>query len=254
MWQVPTVVGPLWVDRWDRSVGKNLRLQAEYESRTTRWLMTVTTPGMVVVDIGANIGYFTVLFGRYVGPAGRVLAFEPAPFNRELLARNVRDNGMAEWITIDAAAVTDREGTERFYIHNSHSGVHSLSAANLAPAEGVQQIKVPATTLDAAVARAGLAQVDIVKIDAQGAETQILRGAAQTLSGPRLRTVLLELWPFGLENCGGSAGEVAERLRDWGFNPSTLTKRGAEPLSWGDVLQQAAALTDHGSINLVLTK
>jgi FkbM family methyltransferase len=254
------MVGPLWIDRWDHGLSKQLRKHGGYEADATGWLRRVIRPGMNVVDVGANIGYHTVLFARAVGESGRVIAFEPDPWNRELLERNVHDNGLAALVSIEAAAVTDYEGTCVLHVDAESWGVHSLSPANLLSTERSRTVEVPATTLDASLARAGCDRIDILKVDAQGAEGRILRGAARTLAGQRGMTVLLELWPFGLENCGSSLEEVIRHLREAGFSASRLKKRkdqtDAEPLpcSWGEVEARARQLTGHTSTDLVLTR
>ena len=255
--QIQTVVGPLWVDRWDQSVGKALTRRAEYEPEWTAWLNRVIRPGMRVVDVGANLGYYTVLFGHRVGERGRVLAFEPDPFNRDLLERSVRDNGLEDRVIVEGAAVTDRVGTCRLHLDQDHRGLHSLSPRNRLSDRAGDDIDVPAVTLDAALERAGFEAPDFVKIDAQGAEGVILKGAERTLGSAQPMTVMLELWPFGLENCGSSTGEVLGRLQSHGFLGARVKKDRVDPLpcSWDEMTKRAGELTgDHSSINLVFTR
>jgi FkbM family methyltransferase len=253
--QVPTVVGPLWVDRWDQSIGKTLTRRAEYEPEWTAWLTRVIQPGMRVVDIGANLGYYTVLFGTRVGEHGRVLAFEPDPFNRDLLVRSVRDNGLEGRVAIQLAAVTDLDGSCRLHIDRSYRGLHSLSSRNRLSHDETDVIEVAAVTLDAALTEFG--EPDFIKIDAQGAEGAILRGASKTLGSGRRLTVMVELWPFGLANCGSSTDEVLRTLEGHGFTGARVKKDRPDPIpcSWDELSARAGRLTDdHSAINLVFTR
>jgi FkbM family methyltransferase len=242
------------VDRWDQSLGKTLTRRAEYEPEWTAWLTRVVQPGMRVVDIGANLGYYTVLFGQRVGEHGRVLAFEPDPFNRDLLERSVRDNGLDSRVTIERAAVTDLVGTCTLHIDSNYRGLHSLSSRNRL-SSGEAAIDVPAVTLDAALADFG--EPDFIKIDAQGAEGAILRGASKTLGSARLSRVMLELWPFGLANCGSSTDEVLRALEGHGFTGARVKKDRPDPIpcSWDELAARAGRLTDdHSAMNLVFTR
>jgi FkbM family methyltransferase len=253
--QVPTVVGPLWVDRWDQSIGKTLTRRAEYEPEWTAWLTRVIQPGMRVVDIGANLGYYTVLFGTRVGDHGRVLAFEPDPFNRDLLVRSVRDNGLEGRVTIQLAAVTDLVGSCRLHIDRSYRGLHSLSSRNRLSHDETDAIDVAAVTLDAALTEFG--EPDFIKIDAQGAEGAILRGASKTLGSGRPMTLMLELWPFGLANCGSSTHEVLRTLERHGFTGARVKRDRPDPIpcSWDDLSARAGRLTDdHSAMNLLFTR
>jgi FkbM family methyltransferase len=253
--QVQTIVGPLWVDRWDQSLGKTLTRRAEYEPEWTAWLTRVIQPGMRVVDVGANIGYYTVLLGQRVGEYGRVLAFEPDPFNRDLLARSVRDNGLEARVTIEAAAVADVVGTCRLHIDRAYRGLHSLSVRNRLSHDEADVIDVAAVTLDRALTEFG--EPDFIKIDAQGAEGAILRGASKTLGSGRRLTVMLELWPFGLANCGSSTDEVLRTLERHGFTGARVKKDRPDPIpcSWDDLSARAGRLTDdHSAMNLVFTR
>ena len=250
--QVPTDVGPIWIDRWDQGLGKTLSRRAQYEPDFTAWARRVLRSGMAVVDIGANIGYYTVLFARQVAP-GRVLAFEPDPFNRELLERNLRDNGVQAQLS--DAAVTDDSGAIRFYLDRNFRGLHSLSRQNRRSDLDDDYIDVPAVTLDEALAQAGWSGADLIKIDAQGAEGRILRGAAGTLGVDRPVFIMLELWPRGLANCGSSVDEVIRILDGWRFQPARVKQGELLPLGWGDVERRAARLDgDQASLNIVCTK
>ena len=143
--------------------------------------------GDIVVDIGANIGGFTVLAGRR---GARVVAFEPFPANFAALERNVKRNGLD--VTLVQAAVADAERTTEMFIPDdeSYSGRYSLH-----PGRGGETIQVACLPLDAVLARYDLPSIDLLKIDCQGSEYEILFStSAETLA--RTRALIIECEEF----------------------------------------------------------
>jgi FkbM family methyltransferase len=220
---VDTAVGRLFVDTRDLSVSKKLIRKGSYEPQWTAWFQHAITPGMRIVDIGANLGYYTVLFGTLTGHTGTVVACEPDPDNRDLLTRNVDAHGLSGHVRIAGVALADRTGTLPLHRDPQRGGVHSLSAGNLAVQEGASQIEVPVLTLDELTSQYGLDAVDLMKMDAQGAEALIQRVATRTLAG-RVGTLVIELWPTGLRNCGTSLDDLLDRHEHDGFVPHLLGK------------------------------
>lgn len=209
-----TAAGPMTIDT-DDVFGKNLRRSHVYEQSLTWWLDGQLKPGMVAVDAGANIGYFTVLMARAVGPTGRVLAVEPDPRNVDLLRENVAGAGVEDVVTVAPVALSDRQGEALLHRDGRNWGAHALYAA--AVPEPVEQVPVVTATLDACIDAAGLTgRVDLVKMDIQGAEWVALLGASTLLAQPRLLLVV-ELWPHGLALAGASCAEVRALLKQAGF-------------------------------------
>lgn len=253
--QVQTTVGVLWVDPRDQSLGKALARRGEYEPEWTAWIRRVVGPGMKVLDIGANLGYYTVLCAALVGDHGRVVAVEPDAENRELLERNIEANSLAHRVVIHAAALGAESGQCLLYTDSGHRGAHSLSPGNRLSA--LASVEVPMTTLDALCRLECGGSPDFIKMDAQGAEGAILAGGALTLSAARAMTLMIELWPFGLANCGSSVDEVLEVLATNGFSGARLKRDRPDPIpcGWEEIRSRAAALTgDHASLNLLFTK
>jgi hypothetical protein len=96
-----------------------------YEPYLTKLVMDLIRPGDVVVDVGAMIGYYTVIFARLVGADGTVYAFEPDPENFAILEENVSLNGYSH-VRLERAAVSDRAGTGRLYLNTSNRGDHRI--------------------------------------------------------------------------------------------------------------------------------
>lgn len=130
-------------------------------------------PGMVVVDLGANLGVFATRAAKAVGPSGRVIAVEPHPDNFARLESNARRNGLARLECVQAAA-GDHEGSVELFVHErgiNHSIVRGSG----------KSLTVPMRTVDGLVRERGLERVDFLKIDIEGAVPAALRGASETL-------------------------------------------------------------------------
>jgi FkbM family methyltransferase len=173
-------------------VGQGLRLcilpQTEkyywtglHELHVQKALQRELRPGAVFWDVGAHIGFTSLIASRIVGLDGRVEAFEPFPPNVERLARSVGLNGFTN-LTVHPQAITDRDGTARFHLHES-----SLQGS-LVEDPTAAAIEVACETLDTVVRR--LPRPDLIKVDAEGAELDVLEGGRQLLTTTRPRLIV----------------------------------------------------------------
>ncbi len=169
---VPIVAGALRGRRWlPASGGKVLRvLLGSYEPEQTTLFQRCLSPGDVAFDVGAHVGYYTLLAATRVGMAATVFAFEPNPRNLRHLRHHVEINGL-ENVEIVPVAVADAVGVARFE-QGSGSGTGHLGDAGA--------LEVPTLTLDAFVAQRGVVP-QVIKIDVEGAELRVLHGARQLL-------------------------------------------------------------------------
>jgi len=175
-------------------------------------------PGMVVVDAGAHQGLFTHLAAALVGPTGRVWAFEPAPANFRILKRKA---AAFPHVTAVRAALSDRDGLGRLAVDRDNSTRHSLFTANV----GKRWRSWPVRTMSLSRALpADLARLDLIKIDAQGAEPAILRGARPLIKQHR-PLVVFELWPEGWRASGHDPVAVLDSLKRLGYTLSCLSAR-----------------------------
>jgi FkbM family methyltransferase len=164
-------------------------------------------PGMTFIDVGANMGYFTLQAARLVGNSGRVISIEPAPQNFSLLQRSIDLNGYTNTIALPVA-LSDRDGSAGLQILG-RSTEHTLAPLKVTD---LPRVVVPTRTLDSLIAEQKLSRVDMVKIDVQELELEVLRGATETLrSNPHL-VMLLDL-PKRLE----MRRAIAEFLAPYGF-------------------------------------
>jgi len=166
-------------------------------------------PGMTVIDVGAHIGYYTLLFAKLVGPNGRVIAFEPLPANYDLLSMNVRLNALSYVRTLPQAAFSRDEQILLTVPDDSPNS----GDASILPRGGTKQFRVSAIPLDSFCASASL-HPDLIKMDVEGAEQDALLGAAQTIVRyhPKL---LIELHHF---EGNLAAHATPSLLKSWGYD------------------------------------
>jgi FkbM family methyltransferase len=196
-------------------------------------------PGAVFADVGANLGLYTLWGARLVGAQGRVHAFEPVPTVRACLARSVALNGFGN-VRIAAAGVGAEAGRTVLYQLPGASGVTSRYGEN--KQHGVE---VDVTTLDAEFPPSA-APPALVKVDVEGMEVEVLRGARRLLAGRTPPLLVLEAIVRSLTAAGTSYGELCSLLREaggyqvWALTPGGLRLEPADAASPGSVNVLAA--------------
>jgi FkbM family methyltransferase len=159
------------------------------------------TPNAVVLDIGANIGAFSLFAARIIrSGAGRVFAFEPVPANFQLLARNIELNGLQDTVIPSACAVWSTTGTVDLYVSDDEdfdglqlvTNTGKATGHNDLAAAGAERLNVPAVSLEDIVARHNIEAIDLLKLDCEGAEYEILFSASQA-TVERIRRVVMEV-------------------------------------------------------------
>lgn len=181
-----------------------------YETYQTQLVRELIRPGMRVLDIGANVGYYTALFSQAVGARGEVFAFEPEPANFGFLSRTVAANGFTG-VRLWNAAVADAPGEASLFLSEDNKGDHRLYGAPEGPGQQAQ-ISVPVVAIDALLTDGS--PVDFIKVDVQGAEGLVLRGMRRTIQNSPDVTLLTEFWPEGLRQAGVSPEEFLRTLHD----------------------------------------
>ncbi|MEO8056642.1 MAG: FkbM family methyltransferase [Acidobacteriota bacterium] len=244
---------PMWVDTRDRVIATQLIGVGEWEPSETSAFLAQLREGMCVFDVGANIGYYTLLAARTVGPSGRVYAFEPEPRNFDLLTRNVAENGATN-VRLVPAAVSSEAGTVRLHLDDANFGAHSLEALSVRTRSG-RSVEVRAVRLDDYVDEAsGFPAGVLVKVDAQGAEALIVQGGRRLLARSRVAAVM-EIWPEGLARARADAGRLLADLEDLGFRFQNIgTAEGERPFLRPAEIVAACEGRRQSWANLLLTK
>jgi FkbM family methyltransferase len=176
-------------------------------------------PGSTVVDVGANVGFFTFKFARWVGEQGIVIAIEPDFENFETLTTKITAAGLERRVRLHQAAAAEQSGSVRLQRNELHPGDHRITFS-------AQGIMVPAVTVDDLIAEAGAQSVSLVKIDVQGAEMLVLEGAKRTLEQIR-PALFVELDDRNLVHFGSSAHALVARLEQAGYQMHELANEGS---------------------------
>lgn len=188
----------------------NLAVNSLYEPLETAVVSNSVNLGDVVLDIGANIGYFTLLFSKLVGQDGKVFAFEPDPRSFDLLHKNVRGNRCAN-VVIHQKAVTDGQGELILY----RDKYNNLDHRTYDHRNKGELVEVSSVQLDEYLD--SIDGVDFIKMDIQGGEGFALDGMKRIIqNSPKLR-LLTEFWPQSLDESGYGARRFVQSLFELGF-------------------------------------
>ena len=183
----------------------------EYEPLTTKLLESLLDEGMTFVDIGAHVGLFTLPAVAWVGQTGRVIAFEPHPGNYEMLEMNIQANNYTDRIETNQSAISDVTGQVQLHMSTFNTGDHQLFHKG-----GRNTVEVSCTTLDDYLAIGE--QVDVIKMDVQGAEAAAFRGMRRVLEDNTSIQIIWELSPAQLQDAGSSTDEILEWLSSLSFS------------------------------------
>lgn len=213
-------------------LGRHGCFEEDVLSALLRW----AGQGQTVVDIGANIGYFTAHLARAVGPAGVVHAFEPEPANLALLRSNLRRNRLHQ-VRVHAVALGDAPGRAQLHTAGDNAGMHRLYASVCCAGPTVE---VSVQRLDDLLAPGSVA---LIKIDVEGYEHAVLRGARMLMStAPRPR-LISEYCPASMLEAGASPSAFLGDLLAWGLRPFELT---GNAIDVQELLHDAALYDAHG--------
>jgi len=193
-----------------------------FEAGSPKRLAPYIREGSTVVDVGANIGFFTVPFARWVGPEGRVIALEPEAANHDRLRSRVAAAGLADRALLLEAAAADRSGRLRLAINPNHPGDHKLADEDMQGG-----IDIAAHALDDLIAAHPGPPVSLIKIDVQGAEFRVITGAMDVIARDR-PTLLVEIDPGVTDAAGTSAAaQLLGLLGERGYDFHSWSRHGA---------------------------
>ncbi len=216
-------------------------LTGEWEPEETAVLRELLSPGSVFYDIGANVGYFTLLAAQIVGPTGHVYAFEPNEVILPQLRNNVAINALDN-VTVLPVALADEEGTATFHaVGGANSGTSSLRAE-----VGGTSFDVDLVRLDELVRTRGLRPPDVIKMDIEGAECRALAGMGETLRSAGDLSLLVEVSDRFLRQASGSEAELIDLLQRAGFDLISQVSRHVKTEPDGRPFQYTALFGNAG--------
>lgn len=209
-----------------RIAGLELRLGPEFatqnwetvEAVAYRSFVDAIRPGMTVYDVGAHIGTYSILALKCAGPQGRVVAYEPHEFTRTHLARHLAWNACRERTIVRDVCCGAAPGTAQFF----HLPGQTEGMNGLVPVQGFSTVPVQVDTLDREVAELGLVP-DIIKVDVEGAEWDVLRGAQAILEAHR-PILFLSVHPAALSLLGACAADIETWLKERGYGWNVVAR------------------------------
>ena len=201
------------VEIWDFSeyIQRNIYFLGRYEVRETRAVQRLLNPGDTFVDVGANIGWFTLLAAKCVGSSGHVLSFEPCTAIRKHLEKNVEINQLTN-VSIDSRALSDTVGSAILSAASKeNAGIGSIVSGNSA---GESVITIP---FDDVFPTLGVESIKLAKVDVEGAEFKVLKGMDGVLREKRCHHLLIEVNDAKLQTLGSSVSELTSWLGERGY-------------------------------------
>jgi FkbM family methyltransferase len=180
-----------------------------YDALQVVWLSNHLTKGDIAIDVGAHHGTYSVLMAAKCGQTGHVVAIEPDPYSREVLVRNIGLNPGIKPPVVEVCACSDEIGEATLFCRrgNSQSSL-ARSGVDFSAAHGSEEIRVQLVTLDSYLSECNLPEPRCVKIDAEGAEIRILKGAKQVLASNA--DVVCELHPYAWPEFGNTFAELKD--------------------------------------------
>lgn len=248
-------------------------LTRQHEAGTRRLLERLVQPGMVVLDVGAHVGYFTRLFSSWAGASGRVIALEPHPGTHQVLRHNTRK---LPNVTALQLAAAEAEGSAELYDYLMMSASGSLhydeSLAQLQRAQmgerdvaprreagfEPQRYSVRTVALDDCLREQGVEQIDVVKMDIEGAELAALRGMHRVIAVSPGLALVMEYNPGALRAFGHEPADALAEVLDLGFKRVGAIEADGSLRDWGDAAlvarETARLLSGMGVVNLLFSR
>jgi FkbM family methyltransferase len=210
-----------------------------YEPYVATALTSLCRPGMTAFDIGAHLGYFTLILARLVGESGQVYAFEPLPHNVQRLRGHLRQNAFDQ-VKVKEIAVSESSGTATFYYWPESSILGSIASAKgfAGKKEATSQLNVRTQSVDDLIEQEGIDQLDIVKLDAEGEEVHILCGMNKTLATMH-PTIICEFHSPQLARDG------ANLLCQYGYTLYDLRQSPKVPLAMANFVPSRTTILAH---------
>jgi len=218
-------------------------LTGTYEPEVTATVRALLAPGMRFVDVGANVGYYSLIGAQAVGAAGHVYAFEPERQVFKYLELNARRNAIPQ-LTLICKALADTTGSMPFISSALEGGFLSFSSASLAMTGSVDTVR-----LDQFFSDAGWPAIDLIKLDVEGAEGSVLAGMSElSTRNPKLQ-VIMEFNVVAMHRARSSPAHISSLLRQLGFRRALIIEQGRKDISLFEPLPHSGLI-----YNLLVTK
>lgn len=213
----------MYVNTQDKAIVPQLLRDGVWEKYETELIHKLIKPGDIVADIGANIGYYTLIAAKLAGDEGKVYSFEPESNNFELLNKNIKINGYTNCIPVKKA-LSNKKGEIKLFLNSTNLGAHSFIDDRTLNRRG-GEVYVQTITLDDYFENEVKSnKIDFIKMDAEGAEGLVISGAHRILKENNVK-ILMEFWPNGLRKLGTDPLKMLHELGSFGFKIKLLDEK-----------------------------
>jgi FkbM family methyltransferase len=221
----------MWLDDKDTL---ELATHEVYEPFETGIFKREIRPGNTVLDIGANIGYYTLIAARLVGPRGKVYAFEPDPTNFRILQKNVETNGYTNVVLVNKA-VSNKNGKIRLYLNPANRGDHRVYDSK----DGRPSLEIEVIALDRFFKPLDK-KIHFIKMDIQGAEASAFEGMKGLIRGNKGLKLVTEFSPASLKLAGSRPESYLKSLKSMGFSLLEISekKKSIQPVKPAQLLKR----------------
>ncbi len=196
------------------TMGLRLLVDGVYEPHIRDFFLEYLKPGDNFIDIGANVGMYTVPCAFRVGPTGRVMAIEASPIIFQFLKNNLAINQVDNTDLENYAASSKDDEIKSFY----EAPEHNFGMGSLGPQPDRESIPVPCKTLDSMLREKNFSRVKAIKIDVEGYEATVFEGAEKLLTGPQPPLIIFEFADWAEKRLGLSPGTSQRKLMDYGYD------------------------------------
>ncbi|MDM2732975.1 FkbM family methyltransferase [Citrobacter sp. Cy070] len=237
---VRTEVGFLLCAASDHALLSCLLDTGELERGTRVFIQKYLRPGDVYVDVGANVGMHTLAAARAMQGLGKIIAFEPFEPTMRMLEKSIWMNGFSSMTEIHQAAVSNTTGHQQLFI-GATSGHHSLFALEPSPNNTHGPVEVPLVRLDGAIPPGQ--RIDLMKIDAEGAELEVIEGGASLITGNPDIALIVEFGPSHLRRTGHTPSQWFASFSQLGLDYRVINQESGALEHWSfDALEQTESV------------
>lgn len=241
--RLPDGVGRIQIRDYREYIQRNIYFLGYYEFRETRLLRRLLRPGDTFVDVGANIGWYTLLAANRIGPTGKVIAFEPSRVVFGHLMDNVRLSGYGH-VVAERLALADRPGGVQLRVAEGRGpGTGSILEREGASGDVTEDVEM--IRFDDYCRLHPLGSIRVAKIDVEGAELMVLRGMREALERRAIQYLMVEVADSRLRSVGDSSRELIELLQSYGYTLSHIGMlrrapvHAATPIAFANILAAA---------------
>lgn len=211
------------VNTKDIAVIPDLVLDGFWEMHITPLFERIVKNGFTVVDIGANVGYYTLFAAQKVGRKGKVYAFEPEPRTFDILCKNIEINNFRSIVTACQKVLLDRQGQVELTAYEEYPARSSVFIKTLGKKKS---ISVQSTTLDAFLG--DNLKIDLIKMDAEGSEPFIFEGMKNVIKNSPTLQIIMEFAPTHVEAAGKDPADFLQSLKNMGFTIKLIDRNSGQ--------------------------